>query len=375
MLGCPQPSRRQFLGASASLAGLGALPRGAGEGDDDALDAAYARVQAQLPHANLHRSNHVPMVVEALATLGRADAIEPWLAENLADAAPDAGLSRPIDPADLRAALGDAARFSDWRAFFLRELADGDWRLVLRTRVPVLAPGLAGAATHGVIRTAHASRALAQRDSELRRQELATGLAYWAASWQELPWNGALAPESDAESVEAALAKLEPRQPALAPPRGNIVTGLGALADTPSFLPVAGLVDVRDPLRTLGEMAPAFARLYLANPGQRIPFTHSVTAPSALRLLVPYLDEETVQRATRFAWQAAAGLYVVYGDPRSTAPAPAGARSREELVAAAIANGGAHSIKLTEACLREHAIGAEAVLLQAAADAGAALNG
>jgi hypothetical protein len=340
--------------------------------DADLLDAGLERLHAGYPTTNVHGSNHVPMVVEAMAVLGRADAIAPWLEDNLDGRRPDTGPSRRVEAGRWREFLSRHEYYPDWREHFLAELGDDDWRAVVRRWVPRFTPGLAGAATHGVIRTGHAVRALVARDNEVRRAELATGLAYWAVNYEELPWDGVLAPE---KSVADALARVRLRLPAQEPPRGNIITGMRALAETPSFRPVAGLVDARDPARTLGEMASAFARLYLQNPERRIAFTHAITAPSALRLLAPYLDEETVVEATRYAWQAAAGLYVVYGDPRSAAPAERAPLSRAALVAACVANGGAHSIKLTEACLREEALSHDPLLLAAARDAGESMNG
>jgi len=379
-------SRREFLVAGACLTGAGmagmipasacahsSQAKGSPDGSDaDRMDAGLERLHARLPDANVHRSNHVPMVVEALCTLGRADAIAPWLDDKFGTYEPDIAPSRPIEAECWRELLGRSERYSDWRAFFLAELAADDWRPVLKQWGARFVPGLAGAATHGVIRTGHAVRALVARDSAIRRAELATGLAYWAVNYQELPWDGSLAPE---KSVADALARIQPRLPALEPPQGNIVTGLRALAGTPSFRPVAGLVDTRDPGRTLSEMALAFARLYLQNPAHRIAFTHAITAPSALRLLAPHLDEETVLAATRFAWQAAAGIYVVYGDPRLSIPAECAPAPREALVATCIANGGAHSIKLTEACLREEAVSHDPILFAAAHDAGESMNG
>jgi hypothetical protein len=384
-------SRREFLAAGATLAGLGmaelvggsaaAQERGSrereGEGlaradPADLLDAGLERFQARYPSTNVHGSNHVPMVIEALFVLGRADAIAPWLADNLDQVGPDTKASRRVEAERWRESLGRHELYPDWRELFLAELRSDDWRTVVRRWVPRFVPGLPGAATHGVIRTGHAARALVARDSEIRRAELATGLAYWAVNYEELPWDGSVAPE---KSVADALARVQPRLPAEVPPRGNIVTGLRALAGTPSFRPVAGLVDTRDPARTLGEMASAFARLYLRNPDRRIAFTHAITAPSALRLLAPHLDEETVVTATRHAWQAAAGLHVVYADPRLPEPAGRAPAQRDALIAGCVANGGAHSIKLTEACLREEALSHDPILLAAALDAGEAMNG
>ncbi|NOT29397.1 MAG: hypothetical protein HOP15_02985, partial [Planctomycetes bacterium] len=90
-------TRREFLGVGATMTGLRmatlwagadarAMRAGAGPaGDDPAelLDRALARIDARLPHANVHSSNHASMVVETLCVLGRAEAIAPWLDENL----------------------------------------------------------------------------------------------------------------------------------------------------------------------------------------------------------------------------------------------------------------------------------------------------
>ena len=48
---------------------------------------------------------------------------------------------------------------------------------------------------------------------------------------------------------------------------------------------------------------------------------------------------------------------------------------REGLAESAARNGGAHAIKLVEACLREDAVAHDPVLLQAAQDAALALDG
>ena len=248
--------------------------------------------------------------------------------------------------------------------------------LMVNARLPFLLAlplsGLAGAATHGVIRTAHAVRALAARDVEIRRTELGAALAYWASRYEELPWDGTRDPE---KSVAAAIARVQPRRPTLEPPPGFIVDGLRALRDTPSFAPVAGLVDVGDPARTLSEISALFAGIYLRNPDLRIHFAHTVTAPSAVRLLAPYLDDEDVESATRYAWQAAAGLYAVYHDPRSEPPADEPVTERGELVERAVANGAPHATKLVEVCLREEAIAQDPVRLRAALDAARSLTG
>ena len=75
----------------------------------------------------------------------------------------------------------------DWVEFFRRELQERHWREVVRKWGALLAPGLVGAATHGIIRTGHAVGAMTDADTSMRRLELADGLAYWAATYEELP--------------------------------------------------------------------------------------------------------------------------------------------------------------------------------------------
>jgi hypothetical protein len=99
-----------------------------------------------------------------------------------------------------------------------------------------------------------------------------------------------------------------------------------------------------------------------------ITFVHGVTGPSAARLLLPYTDEAGQSAPMRYAWQAAAAFYVAMGD-RPAAPLRGGDPPRADvLVERAVANGDEHVIKLTEACLREHARSPRPVYLLAAQD-------
>lgn len=302
------PSRRDVLASgpilSAALIGcVGAEPSqeasqlaGAAPSAEDHLDAAYERFHGGYPAVTVERSSHAPMAVEALAGLGHHDAIRPWLDAHLEDATPDRTAREPIGAEAWRDALGKLERFVDWRELFLGELRHDDWRAVLRRWGGRLAPGLSAAAFHGVIRTGHAVRAITARDNALRRAELATGLAYWASSYQPLPWDGTSDP---AASVSEAVKALRTRSPEMERPRGNLVAGLRSLDEVPSFRPVAGRVDVRDPARALTEIAAAFAHVYLRHPNSRIGFAHAVTGPSAVRLVVAHLDEASAVACAR----------------------------------------------------------------------------
>src|SRR6266550_3792699 len=70
-------------------------------------------------------TSHAPMAVEALAALGRADAVMPWLEAYRRGMEPRPVAHQQIGRDDWRAALGSTDRVADWDAFFANELADG----------------------------------------------------------------------------------------------------------------------------------------------------------------------------------------------------------------------------------------------------------
>jgi len=122
-------------------------------------------------------------------------------------------------------------------------------------------------------------------------------------------------------------------------PRGLIFQAVSGLEDQPSFAGVINLAGTAGDLSAfVSNLTETFARVYLANPRHPIGFVHSVTAPSALRMLAPYLAQSDVRLAARYAWQACAALYAWYGvDPPVAGPATiAIGGDREELVDRAV---------------------------------------
>lgn len=120
-------------------------------------------------------SNHLPMALHALHVLGAGDAgLERFAAayverKQLAAVATGDGLRPAAGPR-----LGDFASFPAWHAHFSARIAATGPRAALVESLPTLWPGVAAAAFHGAIRTAHAW--------ELGHPgELAAALAYWAA--------------------------------------------------------------------------------------------------------------------------------------------------------------------------------------------------
>jgi hypothetical protein len=313
------------------------------------------------------------MVADALVHLGHSAAVGPFMDRyvgHLEEAPPD---GKALAADEWERALGAIDRYADWVALFVKELAERPAGEVVGAWVPRLIPGAIAAAGHGLIRTAHALRALGESDNALRRRELAEGLAYWAARYQELP----------------------------GPP---VLIGTGGVVETLAGLPhlpgdVAEEFLITDQVRHVDEIADQFeaavcelapppivedalvdtavggASAYLLNAdhGHAIPLVHAVTAPMALDLVLETLYPEDRSTAFAYLWQAVAAIHVAYAADRGTIevselPYP------EELAADAVASGDEHAIKMAEACLRAYKTSGDSSLLAAAADACARLR-
>ena len=363
-----------LAGALAVSFGIRAVARADPQGDDGALDEALEKIHGEEPCVRGGLSSHLPMGAEALCALGLSGDVLSWVGLHREPRVDLPEATRRIDPARWREAL-QLSRFGDWRRFFEDALEESDWKEVLDLWAGRLAPGLAGAATHGVIRTGHAVRALARRETKPRRKELARGLAYWAASYQELP--ARKREGAPAGSYEAAIAKLPLYRDANgSAPRGNIVAGLTALDGLEGFADARDSVAaVEDVSAALSDLTSTFARVYLRQGAKHdsIAFVHAVTAPCALRKLVPHVQAGTARAALPYVWQAAAGIYAAYAK-REDATKPLEfppARPRADIARRALEQFDVHSIKLTEAVLSEnevrpdpaYAAAAESILL------------
>jgi hypothetical protein len=374
----PLPRRRFLRDAAAAvsvtclapglLAGCRAAPGGAAPSPAAAADALEQALEMLEGLAPL--TNHGPMAAEALVALGRAEGVVAWVEgyKRRFRASYPESLQR-VTKENWRGALGDGRRVADWADFFRRELEEAAWPQVLDKWSAALAPGLAAAAAHGLIRTAHAVRSLSARETDLRRRELAEGLGYWAAYYQPLP-----------EAAGAKAQKLKPAQAIKQIPllpdekrlRGSIMDGLRSLEGFPAFAGVADLVEATGTAEQfLSELTEAFAADYVKHVNSRnfIALIHAVTATSGLRSLLPHLSPPTTRRVLRYGWQTAAALHSVFGAGSAESPPAAGELKRDDLIDRAVATQDEHAIKFTEACLREHALNPKPLYLQAARDA------
>ncbi len=352
------------------------IGRGQGPRDGGLLDEALTSMATCAPEFGPGLSNHGPMAAEALVTLGRGGEVARYLERYRRRLEPGPEQGRPLPTGAWERSLGLIGRYPEWVATFERELAERSPPEVLATWVPRLAPGSIAAAGHGLLRTAHATRALGADGAEVapgspRSGELARGLAYWAARYQELPGPPVLvgpAPVADALAGLPALPEEAPTESLIT----DQVRHLDMVA-TPFEQAVAALAPPEDLTAALDALALGGARAGLADAegDHGIALVHAVTVPLALELVLPSLDPADRPAAFAYCWQAAAALHSAYARNRE----PAGGRSpgagaRHEpgaLVDAAVESGDEHAIKLTEACLRAHARTGQPALLAAAA--------
>lgn len=327
-----------------------------------ALDDALSRLGAAGIEYGAGFSNHGPMAVEALAALGREDAIPAFADAYGAALEPGPGPGRALGD-EWPASLGHPERMADWTAHFEAALGARPWPEVLERWVPRLAPGMVGAAAHGWLRAAHAVRAIGGSDTAVRRLELARGLAYWAVSYTTLPGarrEGRLRP---GEALRAV--------PLLPPARPErlLTEGVARLGSSGAFADAVEEADLRgEPGAVVSELTRAAAERFLANArrGPLFAAIHMVTASSALRLVIPHVSEGTARTLLWYGWQATAGLYAPFGVTTQPAVVPAFEGSVEALVARAVSCHDEHGIKFTEACLREHAASPDPIYLTAA---------
>ncbi|MFJ2148574.1 hypothetical protein ACIOHB_07320 [Streptomyces microflavus] len=287
--------------------------------------------------------NHAPMAAEALAYMGYADDVPRWVDRNLRThtyhEVPDARWAiDPADPDDWRSALGDFSRVADWTALFERELAQAPWPEVLARWWPRLLPGMSGVLTHGVIRTAHAVRAISRAGEEnlAYRRELAQGLGYWAARYA-----------SHTHGIRP----------------GDEYPGTGEGEEYPRT------ADADSAAAALDGLVAEYAGIYASAPQRHpVPLIHSITGPAAVRLVVEHLPAAQRRPSYLVARDVSASMLDWFSTTPVT-PNPVGLSGVPdvgEVFATAVAIGDEHAIKLAEVAVRHQALAPDPRLAAAA---------
>ncbi len=310
-------------------------------------------------------SNHLPMTLVALYALGaddtRLQAHAAFYARRLLPAPAPQTWPRG-EPWPAR--LGQRAAWPAYRHLFAEWLERETGTAVLRQVLPLLLPGVAGAAFHGLIRVAYAT-------SVGHAGELADALAYWACCHQRLPQ-----PAPGDDTHPAADLHSDP---------GRVLAQL--LHDARNFRSSAGLIAERT---LAAAAAPAFARqvrrLQLGDDAQEMlgrlarlaaegyvqshDFTvlHLATSAHAMQVLWPLLDEP--EAAVRHYWAAFAAAVLGTSwrpGPKPLPPPPD--LPWPEVFQRATASDNEHVVKLVFSCREQFRASGDEVYRRAAARA------
>lgn len=347
----------------------------------DALPAAYERLHAYGPEfggdeeGNHGLTNHGPMAVEVMVRRGLDIDVEHWLDRYVRRLATLPGASDAIRPAEWRAALGQARRLPDWAAYFRHELTERPWSEVLAQWWPRLLPGIVAGSTHGVIRVGHAVRVLRGNAAAPAREtldELAHGLAFWAARYRELA--GVVAPGGTLGPRQAlpAVTRLRDQSGFIAHRLDRLERSPGWTASLRALEPAASADEVPARLESLVDTAAA-AYLGLGH-GSPVLLVHAATAPNAVRHVLPVLPTGQWVPSLTAAWAAVVAVVATYAPAR---PAPCSeivrrqpGLTREDALQRAAEHGDEHVLKFADTAVESYDRVGDPELLAATLHAG-----
>ncbi|MAM12349.1 MAG: hypothetical protein CML23_18255 [Rhizobiaceae bacterium] len=308
------------------------------------LDAVLAKAQTRSVEFPYLLANHVPMVLIALDRLGASpERLDEWYeAYRDAHAVPPVPEPvAPVNPADWQEALGERAREADYRGFFVGEAQRLGIDRAIRTYLPAMTQGIAGSATHPLMRLAYG---VLKNDA----REVGHALGYWAATYLPLPGPGRFdADTDDPAEVLAGIAEIEGIRD-YETETDLLWHNIRAVGALPGFAPVIDRLRFHDnTVRRMTEVslvAFAFTLDFSA--------LHAVTGMHWMRLVTPHVDEDKVEPLYRAFWQVIAALVPKIGFPVfPTADEVQDMRERAapdwpEIKAAAIASYDEHDVSL-----------------------------
>jgi hypothetical protein len=338
-----------------------------------AFDEALERLRGTGMEVGRGAPNHGPMAAEALTALGCDDVVVGWADRYRQKLQAMPAPTSPVTGETWPEALGAIERVGDWAAFFRAQLAEAPWRAVFVEWIGRLLLGTPAAGAHGLLRTAHALRALEGGETALRIEELGMALAYWAAYYRRLPGIPRLEGSLDWGQALAQVPFLLRGQARQGMPRELYLRVMEANAEEFSAAVdrAAAPKSVEDALSSLTESG---ARLYLANASrQPLVLLHTVTVPAGRRLLLPHLPANTHTTALAYIWQNVAATAAAYGDERISA-VDRRIPEASAILERCIGTDDPHAIKFAEACIREHRRNPQPVYLAAAGDWAARLD-
>lgn len=249
-------------------------------------------------------ANHAPMVLVALDRLGGSP-------ERLAEffthyrdykaLVPFGPTIARLDAASWLSAIGRREREPDLRVFFTREVDRLGIAGALHAYLDILAPGIGASALHALMRMAYG---LIREDET----EIAASLAYWAATYLDMPPSLGVAPITfDPAEILGRIADIDAMHEL--PLHELLWQNMAESGRLPEFAPVIDWLAVD--AETLPRMANTAIMLFAAT--MDFSALHAVTGLHWLRVVMPYSrDPETL---LRHFWQCVAALMGEMGFP------------------------------------------------------------
>lgn len=320
------------------------------------LDEALDRIHVSGPERDGWLSNHAPMAVEALVRHGQQRTVHRWLDRYRHKLEEMPRPTAAVSSADWHTALGDPRRIADWAIYFERETSERPWREVLAEWWPRLLPGIAGGATHPVIRVGHSIRTLlSEEETGPRVTELAHALGYWAARHRPLPRLRPLPGASRAAATLDLVPAVRDRSEGIEH-RLNQLTALPRWPSPPlrphgAELPASEAASPELARAQLVELVTAATHRYATHGhGEPVMLVHAATAPNAVLRTLPALPPDLWAPSLAAAWAASAAVTAAYTPDHAVAATPTRA-TPQEIFERAAAHGDDHTIKFTDTAL------------------------
>ena len=169
--------------------------------------------------------------------------------------------------------------------------------------------------------------------------ELAHGLGYWAATFHAVPG----CPATGSAGLGEALAAV----PSTDSDAWFISQRVAAI-DGRSFGPAVGAASLpADADEAISLVIDLALRVLATNPAGAIAFVHAVTVPACARHLLPYVADGQRSVVADQAWWVLAAMWSTYGTEPPLVAVDRPPATWDALIAAALASGDEHDIKLT----------------------------
>lgn len=242
-------------------------------------------------------ANHAPMVLVALERIGGSSGQMRQFFEHYRSTKqllPFGHQLSPLGETDWQDALGQREREPDLRRYFRFEVSRLGTSGALATYLPILSPGVGASALHALMRLAYA---LIRNDPD----EVAIALAYWSATYLELPLStGAVPITADPAEVLRRVADIPAlHQLDLQELLWHNMRASGRVAE---FAPVVDWLDIS--VETPARMASTSISLFAAT--MDFCALHAVTGMHWMRIVLPYTPQPEI--LLRHFWQCVSAL-------------------------------------------------------------------